>query len=144
MIDPALIDEGYTKLAAASSSPWGIDPHAHLEEGCRCLSCYAHPTVAQTTNMLECQDVPVPDGHPRCEQLGYTWADAELIEYMRNNIADLLDAARKLERVREALSNHPRCEKHPDDDVVKCGWKQAVAGVQWALEEGDDQRSRAV
>ena len=38
-------------------------------------------------------------------------------------------------RVRVALSNYPRaCEKHPDDDVIRCGWKSAVLDVQNALE----------
>lgn len=38
-----------------------------------------------------------------------------------------------LEKVRAAIANHPACEAHPDDDVVKCGWKQAVLDIQAAL-----------
>ena len=43
-----------------------------------------------------------------------------------------------LQRVREALAGHPdpRCEKHPDEDAVTCGWKSAYASVLWAL-DGD-------
>ena len=38
-------------------------------------------------------------------------------------------------RVRESLSNHPRaCEEHPENDAIKCGWKNAVIDVQNALD----------
>lgn len=39
-----------------------------------------------------------------------------------------------VEAVRTALAQHPRCDVHPDDDVITCGWKLAVAGVQRALD----------
>ena len=39
-----------------------------------------------------------------------------------------------LARVREALAGHPRCDERPDDGPIACGWKKAVASVQWALE----------
>ena len=45
-------------------------------------------------------------------------------------------AEAKVERVRTALANHPRCERHPDDDPIMCGWKSAVLDVQAAL-DGD-------
>ena len=45
------------------------------------------------------------------------------------------ELAAALERVRDALTNYPRaCNEHPDDDVVKCGWKQAVLDIQSALD----------
>jgi hypothetical protein len=136
MIDPALIDEGYTKLAAASRSPWSVEYDSDGDE-CRDYGRWPCEIVGPKSTS--------PYGTNRVSEIAdMTPADAELIAYMRNTIADLLDTARTLERVREALSDHPRCEKHPDDDEVKCGWKRAVASVQLALEEGDDQRSRAV
>jgi hypothetical protein len=37
----------------------------------------------------------------------------------------------KLGKVKTVLSRHPKvCDKHPDDDPVKCGWKSAVADIQ--------------
>ena len=64
------------------------------------------------------------------------WADsvAALIVWATNSAPALLDAAEKLNRVHAALANHPRvCDVHPDDDVISCGWKSVVAGVQWAI-----------
>lgn len=53
-----------------------------------------------------------------------------------------LDRVAELEavvaRVEAALGNHPHCEKHPDDDVITCGWKSAVLDVQAAL-AGDNR-----
>ena len=42
--------------------------------------------------------------------------------------------AKTLAPIRAALANHPRCDIHPDDDPIKCGWKQAVADIQAALD----------
>ncbi|MBF6326543.1 hypothetical protein IU451_29005 [Nocardia cyriacigeorgica] len=49
----------------------------------------------------------------------------------RARVAELENFA---DRVRAALDGHPRCEIHPDDDVIGCGWKRAVASVQWAVD----------
>lgn len=38
-------------------------------------------------------------------------------------------------RVREAINSHPRtCDRHTEDDPVKCGWQRAVIDVQDALD----------
>ena len=42
--------------------------------------------------------------------------------------------AKTLAPIRAALANHPRCDIHPDDDPIKCGWKRAVADIQAALD----------
>lgn len=88
MSDQDLIAEGRNLLEAATSAPWQNDPHAHLERGCRCLSCHGPATVWQTSNMLACSDIE-PDH--RCDELGHTYADAELIVHMRNTYSELLD-----------------------------------------------------
>lgn len=94
MADRDLITEGRAKLAAATNAPWQVDVHSHLEIGCRCLSCHDSPTVSHTTNMLFCEDIPIPEGRDqtRCEQAGYTYVDADLIVWMRNSLPALLDA----------------------------------------------------
>ena len=45
--------------------------------------------------------------------------------------------AQALAPIREALAGHPRCDIHPDDDSITCGWKRAVASVQAALDKED-------
>ncbi|MBF6358224.1 hypothetical protein IU449_27380 [Nocardia higoensis] len=53
--------------------------------------------------------------------------------------ADLAAARAVLARVNAALATHPRCDVHPDDDAVSCGWKRAVASVQGALDSEADR-----
>lgn len=103
--DCDLIAEGRKKLAVATDAPWKVDVHSHLEKDCRCLCCHDNPTVTLTTNMLDCQDVPVPDGadQTRCEQSGYTWDDAQLIVWMRNNVPTLLDELTELRDLRDRM-----------------------------------------
>ena len=57
-----------------------------------------------------------------------------LLDWVPGHLRSLLDAAEKLARVCAALANHPRvCDVHPDDDVIKCGWKRTVASIQSAI-----------
>ena len=42
--------------------------------------------------------------------------------------------AKTLAPIRAALADHPRCDTHPDDDPIKCGWERAVADIQAALD----------
>lgn len=69
--------------------------------------------------------------------------DSQRLESMRRQRDGYRNQLRKTEqqiqRVREALGNHPRtCDQHTEDDPVKCGWKRAVIDVQNAL--GGDGR----
>lgn len=51
-----------------------------------------------------------------------------------------LDRMRATEsRIRQALSNHPHCEMHDDDEPITCGWRFAVADITEALEATHDQ-----
>ena len=45
--------------------------------------------------------------------------------------------AQALAPIREALAGHPRCDIHPDDDPITCGWKRAVVDVQSTLDRAD-------
>ena len=45
--------------------------------------------------------------------------------------------AQALAPIREALAGHPRCDIHPDDDPITCGWKRAVFDVQSTLDRAD-------
>lgn len=56
---------------------------------------------------------------------------------LRRTTKERDEARAAIERVRKALSDHPRCEKHPDDDVISCGWKRAVLDVHRALDGGE-------
>ena len=42
--------------------------------------------------------------------------------------------AKTLAPIRAALAGHPRCDIHPDDDPIKCGWERAVADIQAVLD----------
>ena len=53
-------------------------------------------------------------------------------EGCRRKIADAPTTA--LDKVRGALAEHPRCDRHGGDDPVTCGWKSAVLDVQAALD----------
>lgn len=52
--------------------------------------------------------------------------------------AELSELRATVGRIREALAGHPKCDVHPDDGVT-CGWKKAVASVQWALNAEADR-----
>jgi hypothetical protein len=105
MTDRDLLAEGRELLAAATPGPWDFGPHCHIEKGCRCLCCHDPATVWYITNMLGCEDVPVPEGadQERCDDLGHTYNDAELIVWTRNNLAGVLDELESLRtRARDA------------------------------------------
>lgn len=60
---------------------------------------------------------------------------------LRRAKADRNAAEAVVHQVREALAEHPRvCDVHPDDDPITCGWKNAVATVQWVLDNCSDWR----
>ena len=39
-----------------------------------------------------------------------------------------------IERIREAVSGHPECDRYEEGDVISCGWKSAYASVVAALD----------
>lgn len=44
----------------------------------------------------------------------------------------------QVDNVRHARSNHPECDRHPDDDPVSCGWKRVVLDIDAALAKEAD------
>lgn len=90
------------------------------------------------------ESVEVDEQQLFIEQYGVTYAwngyNAALIAEMRNATPALLARVRELEatveKVREAVSGHPKCDIYDDDDPITCGWKSAYRSVVKAL--GDD------
>lgn len=39
-----------------------------------------------------------------------------------------------IERIRQAVSGHPECDRYEEGDVISCGWKSAYASVLAALD----------
>jgi hypothetical protein len=100
----------------ATPGPWEYDAHAHLERGCRCMSCYGAVTVWQTRNMRSCDETPTTQGDPqRCESDGYTYADAEFIAHARTDLDDLRGA------VEDVLALHHRRAWTWHQDSVEFG-----------------------
>ena len=69
-------------------------------------------------------------------------ASAEKVKTLSDDLAALISEVERLreqvDAVRAAVANHPDpCEKHPDGDVVTCGWKSAYRDVVHALEVGE-------
>ena len=57
------------------------------------------------------------------------------VKLAHQNAQEVKRLREQVEAVRAATANHPDpCEKHPDDDVVTCGWKSAYRDVVRALE----------
>lgn len=52
----------------------------------------------------------------------------------RNVKAERDAALSAVERIREAVSGHPECDRYSEDDVISCGWKSAYASVVAALD----------
>ena len=51
---------------------------------------------------------------------------------------DLARAHRIITRMVHVAENHPDpCDKHPEGDVITCGWKNAYASFIWALKGQD-------
>lgn len=49
---------------------------------------------------------------------------------------DLTRAHHIITRMVQVTENHPDpCDKHPEGDVITCGWKNAYKSVTWALKE---------
>ena len=74
-------------------------------------------------------DVQSPaGGRQEAFRMIHQFTDADLAAH------DAEVRAQALAPIREALAGHPRCDIHPDDDPITCGWKRAVFDVQSTLD----------
>lgn len=60
------------------------------------------------------------------------WSTDEWREWYYTMRAEV--RAQALAPIRATLAHHPRCDIHPDDDPITCGWKRAVFDVQSTLD----------
>ena len=65
-------------------------------------------------------------------------ADGQMAAWLFGHLPALLDAAEAVVRARFVLASLPysvlRCDVHPDDDPVSCGWKRTVGDIETAIE----------
>ena len=47
-----------------------------------------------------------------------------------------------IERIRQAVSGHPECDRYEEGDVISCGWKSAYASVVAALDEAPEPEEK--
>ena len=80
-------------------------------------------------------DACTDDAHDGCDAGDWTREAETAIAAAEPHIR-----AKTLAPIRAALANHPRCDIHPDDDPIKCGWKQAVADIQAVLDRQEQPR----
>jgi len=80
----------------------------------------------------------VPEGYPKRPSARAWAAILDRANTAEARIAELeaeRDAALAvLERIREAVSGHPECDRYEEGDVISCGWKSAYASVVAALD----------
>ncbi|HWB37975.1 MAG TPA: hypothetical protein VHA75_18315 [Rugosimonospora sp.] len=86
------------RLAAATTGPWGVASHAHLEVGCRCGSDYDEPTgwYVDHDKALCCDDV-AGEGKASCGEGPFLpYADAVFAAYAREDVPALISEVERL------------------------------------------------
>ena len=90
------------RLAAATPGPWDIEPHAHPQAGCRCLTCdittgyrLSHPTWTSCDETPEMQEAnqhasAIGKRQEDCYETPMPWADAVFASHAADDIAWLL------------------------------------------------------
>ena len=107
------------------------------------LGSFAQPATDPPAAPSVPTDLTAPQSEP--EQLGGSDFTVRMADRLADPevLAGYLAAherevrAQALAPIREALAHHPRCDIHPDDDPITCGWRRAVASVQAALDKED-------
>ena len=84
----------------------------------RCFDRERYPEPCDCTEQVARAAIAAAEPHIRADLAAH---DAEV-------------RAQALAPIREALAGHPRCDIHPDDDPITCGWKRAVFDVQSTLD----------
>lgn len=101
----------------ATSGPWELHCHGHIESGCRCMSCYAC-TGWTLRHMPSCDDVAAlwdeaergqPEPGVSCDSDVFIYDDARFIAAAREAIPALIAEVRELRSARAARPAEP-CE----------------------------------
>ena len=132
------------RLAAATPGPLGFAT-APAEDSSESPAEYVANAFTGYGEMYVVWDTSTegnPDGYVLTAVTGdgpRASANAELYANAPSDLAALVAEVERLriqvDAVRAAVANHPDpCEKHPDGDVVTCGWKSAYQDVVHALE----------
>jgi hypothetical protein len=144
------LDAIEARANAATEGTWRADSHSHIQNGCRCLSCYDDPTVYQLSVFLDCEDVPRwDDDATRCTQSGFqTWADADFAAHAREDVPALVAEVRRLteentiidracvRRLDQSIAWMERAESAEAEVVTLRARLAAVEAVERGLSEG--------
>lgn len=82
------------------------------------------------------------EAQSRAAELAERFAELEAerdqhAETARQATNHAINSAATIATIRHALAGHPRCEEHPEGDVITCGWKRAIASVQAAVDAAE-------
>ena len=139
------LDAIEARANAATEGTWRADSHSHIQNGCRCLSCYDDPTVYQLSVFLDCEDVPRwDDDATRCTQSGFqTWADADFAAHAREDVPALVAEVRRLTESRATVAANLAASLMPAEAEVAT-LRAKVAAVEAKRDEFADLLARAL
>ena len=97
-----------------------------------------HSSVAPITTVRRERDEARAEVEQAHADMSTRWEHSDHLgaKYHRLWIRDKQRAEKAeaaLDRVREARSNHPECDRYDESDPVTCGWKRTVQDIDLAL-----------